>query len=154
MAPGHKAHDIDWDRGVGFLVADITRLLTSRYNRMIKPMGLTPAQWRLILQLYREDGLSQKDLARLIGVGKVSIGRLIDGLEESGWVERREDVTDRRSKRVFLTRRAREVDGAMVDSGIDLYHLTTRGLSTAERRELERLLTLVRSNLLADSPNG
>lgn len=147
MRARRKANEIEWDRGVGFLAADITRLMTTHYNRMIKPMGLTPSQWRLVLQLYREDGLSQSDLARLIGVGKVSMGRLVDGLEEADWVERREDPNDRRSKLVYLTRRSAEMDGALVDASIELYHRTTEGLSPKEIREMERLLGVVRANL-------
>ena len=63
----------DWDRGIGFLVTDIARLLTTQYNRLVKPTGLTRSQWRMIVQLHRRDGLSQSELATLLTVGKVSI---------------------------------------------------------------------------------
>ena len=51
---GRAAKQIDWDRGIGFLVADIARLMTTEYNRLVKPIGLTKSQWRLIVHLHRQ----------------------------------------------------------------------------------------------------
>ena len=138
----------DWDRGIGFLVADIARLMTTQYNRMAKPVGLTRSQWRVIIHLHRQDGLTQSELATLLTVGKVSIGGLIDRLEHSGWIERRADEKDRRSKRIFLTRKGHEVDEEMISAGVKLAKQTLHNLNGDERMILESLLTAVRGNLI------
>ena len=91
------------DRNIGFLVSDIARLIGVEYNRIMKPMGLTTPQFRMIMQLQREDGVTQSRLANILAVGKVSISGLIDRLEQSGWIERRADPGDRRSKHPGLT---------------------------------------------------
>lgn len=138
----------DWDRGIGFLVADIARLMTTQYNRSAKPVGLTQAQWRVIIHLHRQDGLTQSELANLLTVGKVSAGGLVDRLEQSGWVERRTNEQDGRSNRVFLTRKGHEVDREMIAAGTKLEKEATAVLTVDERLQLESLLRAVRTNLI------
>ena len=145
---GRPAKQVDWDRGIGFLVADITRLMTTQYNRLVKPLGLTKSQWRLIVQLHRQDGLTQSELASLLAVGKVSVGGLIDRLEQRGWIERRDDAKDRRTNRIFLTEKAHKVDKEIISAGSKLARQTLKGLTDDESLVLDSLLSAVRKNLL------
>lgn len=46
---------------------------------------------------------SRKGTGRRVGLDGSSLVRLLDILEGHGWVERRADPGDRRSKRIFLT---------------------------------------------------
>ena len=145
---GRAAKQIDWDRGIGFLVADIARLMTTEYNRLVKPIGLTKSQWRLIVHLHRQDGLTQSELANLLAVGKVSVGGLIDRLEQSRWIERRSDAKDRRTNRIYLTKKAHAVDKEIISAGVKLAKQTLKDLTDDESLMLESLLGAVRRNLL------
>jgi DNA-binding MarR family transcriptional regulator len=136
------------DHNIGFLVNDISRLISTEYNKIMKPLGLTRAQWRVIVHLHREDGLTQSDLAELLDVGKVSVGGLIDRLEHSGWVERRDDPRDRRSNLVFLTKKGRAIEEKMESTGRELTRQTLRNLGSDERTQLVDLLIAVKNNLL------
>ncbi len=136
------------DHNIGFLVNDISRLISTEYNKIMKPLGLTRAQWRVIVHLHRMDGQTQSDLAVLLGVGKVSVGGLIDRLEHSGWVERRNDPQDRRSNLVFLTKKGRAIEKKMESTGRELTRQTLRNLGSDERTQLVDLLIAVKNNLL------
>ena len=136
------------DHHIGFLVTDISRLITTEYNRIMKPLGLTRAQWRVIVYLHREDGLTQSELARLLDVGKVSIGGLMDRLEESGWVERRADPKDRRNNRIYLTAKGFDIEADMIKTGAKLTNQTLRNLDDDEKEHLMDLLEAVKNNLL------
>ena len=138
----------EMNRNVGFLVNDISRLISAEYNRIMSPLGLTRAQWRVVVYLHRSDGLMQVDLAKLLGTGKVAVGGLVARLEKSGWVERRPDPNDGRSNRVYLTRKGRVIEEKMVRTGRELTGRVLSNLSAAERRELTRLLLAVKDNLL------
>ncbi len=136
------------DHNIGFLVNDISRLISTEYNKIMKPLGLTRAQWRVIVHLHRSDGLTQSDLAELLDVGKVSVGGLVDRLEHSGWVERRDDPKDRRSNRVHLTKKGRAIEKEMEKTGRELTRQTLRDLGPDERAQLVDLLIAVKHNLL------
>jgi DNA-binding MarR family transcriptional regulator len=137
-----------FDRNIGFLVSDIARLIGVEYNRIMKPMGLTTPQFRMIMQLQRQDGVTQSHLANLLAVGKVSTSGLIDRLEQSGWIERRPDPNDRRSNLIYLTDKARDIEKRMVDTGKDLTRQTLKNLSAKERSTLIDLLGTVKENLV------
>jgi MarR family transcriptional regulator for hemolysin len=136
------------DHNIGFLVNDISRLMSTEYNKIMKPLGLTRAQWRVVVHLHRKDGLTQSQLAELLGSGKVSVGGLIDRLEHSGWIERRDDPQDRRSNRVFLTEKGRAIEKEMEKTGRELTSQTLRNLGSDERAQLVDLLIAVKNNLL------
>jgi MarR family transcriptional regulator for hemolysin len=136
------------DRNIGFLVSDIARLIGVEYNRIMKPMGLTTPQFRLIMHLQREDGVTQSRLANILAVGKVSVSGLIDRLEQSGWIERRADPNDRRSNLVFLTDQSHDIEASMLKTGKSLTKQTLKNLTPTQRSDLIDLLITVKANLL------
>src|SRR3546814_11106309 len=75
----------------GYLLHDVSRNRRTLIDHWMKPLGITRAQWSLLSALSRggNDGMMQVDLARLLEVGKVTLGGLVDRPESSGHVERR-----------------------------------------------------------------
>jgi DNA-binding MarR family transcriptional regulator len=61
-----------------------------------------------VLAYLDEDGVRASELARLSGRDKQVVGRLVDELEELGYVERRPDPRDRRAKLIVPTKRGLE----------------------------------------------
>lgn len=131
----------------GFLVNDLTRLITSEFNEIMEPIELTRSQWRVVVYLHRKDGLSQSELAELLGVGKVTIGGLVDRLEYAGWVDRRDDPKDRRTKRVYLTPKGQAIESEMISRGAELTKRILRSLSEDERASLIDMLIAVKKDL-------
>lgn len=75
-------------------------------------VDLTFEMLQLLFCLWKEEGANQQELANQTFKDKVSMSYLINNLEKKGLVCRREDVRDRRNKRIYLTsegRRLREV---------------------------------------------
>lgn len=82
--------------------------LTRQWRRLVEDQlaasGLTDATWTPLIHLSAwGDGVTQKELAERVGLDGSSLVRLLDILQGHGWVERRADTSDRRSKRIFLT---------------------------------------------------
>ena len=89
---------------LGFLMVTLTRQWRRFVEEQLAVSGLTDATWTPLLHLRAwGDGVTQKELAERVGLDGSSLVRLLDILEGKGWVERRADVADRRSKRIFLT---------------------------------------------------
>lgn len=85
-----------------FLLHDVARLLRVRFDQHARRWGMTRAQCVILLKLSCKPGLSQAELAALLEVEPITVGRLIDRMEASGWVERRPDPSDRRIHRLYL----------------------------------------------------
>ena len=60
-----------------------------------------------VLLAARDGGLRGADVAVLLGVSKQAASKLIDGMQDAGYVVRRADPGDERAKRVLLTDRGR-----------------------------------------------
>src|SRR5690606_13904137 len=83
-------------------IFDVARLIRAHADRPAREHGMSRAQWVILMKLDQQPGLSQQELADLIEVEPISIGRLIVRLAERGLVERRRDPKDRRFWRLHL----------------------------------------------------
>lgn len=96
----------DTPDNVGFLVADVARLMRRAFQQRLEGRDLTYAQARALVWLARRQGLRQVDLAEQLEIQPITLARLVDQLAEAGLVERRADPADRRAYRLYLTRAA------------------------------------------------
>jgi DNA-binding MarR family transcriptional regulator len=94
---------------IAFHIHDVSRMRRSAYDQIMKPLGVTRAQWWILAHLSRHDGMMQTQLANFLDVGKASVGTLLDRLEAGGLIERRADASDRRAKRVYMLRAAHQL---------------------------------------------
>jgi MarR family transcriptional regulator for hemolysin len=138
----------DPDHTLGFLVADIARLLRERFNDTANAFGLTLAQGRALVHLARNQGTSQVALAQLLEVQPITLLRLIDRLEESGLVERRPNPHDRRAQQLYLTPAADRLLEEINLLGSSLTDTAMAGLGARDRERLITLLGRVKRNLL------
>ena len=93
----------DLSRNFGFILHDVARLLRTTFDRRVRALGFTRSQWWVLNHLFRKDGLTQSELADLLEVEKATLGRLLDRMEQKGWIRREDDAADRRVRRVHLT---------------------------------------------------
>ena len=138
-----------YDADLLVLLTDVARMVRTLADRRARAHGMTRAQWMILFRLRRFPGMTQRELAEILEVEPISVGRLVDRLEGRGLVERREDPADRRVWRLHLTD-----DAAPVLTEIDeARHIfdaeATRGLGGADRRAAIATLLRMKANLQA-----
>ncbi|MDE1179535.1 MarR family transcriptional regulator [Paraburkholderia sp.] len=132
----------------GFLISDVGRLCAKRFDDYARSsLDLTRAQCRVLAYLSHYGDVNQARLADLLDVAPISAGRLLDRMEEAGWIERVANPQDRRERMVHLTPKAegsldnaRKVGDQVAAEGLD-------GFSDDEVKQLIALLQRVRGNL-------
>jgi DNA-binding MarR family transcriptional regulator len=128
------------------------------FDRRVRGLGLTRAQWLALTRLDRRPGASQSELADMMEIEKAPVGRIIDRLEDKGWVERRTDPADRRIKRIYLTDRGNRVRAAIVPIAEATVDDALSALSGADKERLMQLMLLVKATLSGlaetDAPVG
>jgi MarR family transcriptional regulator, transcriptional regulator for hemolysin len=141
---------------LGFLIHDVSRMRRSAYDQFMKPLGVTRAQWWVLAYLSRHDGMMQTQLADVLEVGKASLGDVIESLERNGWVERRPDPSDKRAKRVYLTKPAQALIKRMTAMEDDFNSQILADLNDTERSDLYRSLQKIKHALsrLAPGPGS
>lgn len=85
-----------------FLLHDVARMMRTRFDKWARGYGMTRAQGVILFRLSRQPGMSQNEMAALLEVEPITVGRLVDRLEARGLVERRADPGDRRIRRLHL----------------------------------------------------
>jgi DNA-binding MarR family transcriptional regulator len=143
----------DLSRNFGFILHDVARLLRTTFDRRVKALGFTRSQWWVLTHLFRNDGITQSELADILEVEKPTLGRLLDRLEAKGWVRREADAADRRVKRVFLTEEIEPALRAMRAAAAEMRRDALAGLSAEEQQRFVDTLLAVKANLNG-SDNG
>jgi len=137
----------DLSRNFGFILNDVARLLRTSFDRRVKQLGLTRSQWWVLTFLFRNDGVTQSELADMLEIEKPTLGRLIDRLEAKGWVRRAADARDRRARRVHLTDEVEPAMRTMRAIAAEVRRDALAGLSAAERERFVDTLLAIKANL-------
>ena len=135
---------------LGILIHDVQRLMRKRFEARASGLGLSSAQWRLMVRVAKEDGVAQARLAELLEIEPISVSRLVDRMEEGGWIERRSDATDRRVRMIFLTPKASEAYALIKSLAGEVYEESLTGVSSEDRRVLIMGLEAMVQNLADD----
>jgi len=135
------------DENIGTLLAQVSRLLRRSFDERARGIGVTRPQWQVLSLLKIHAGSNQGSLAELLEVEPITLGRMIDRLQEAELVERRADPTDRRAWRIFLTDKGEGLLDKLRPFGLDTLTQALEGVSEAERDQFMATLARVRSNL-------
>jgi len=143
----------DLSRNFGFILHDVARLLRTTFDRRVRELGLTRSQWWVLNHLFRNNGVTQSELAEILEVEKPTLGRLLDRLEQKGWVRREADANDRRAKRVFLTKEVEPAIKTMRSAAAEMRRDAVAGLSAEQQERFVDSLLTIKANL-SRSDNG
>ena len=139
---------LDPDANVGFLIHDVSRMMRAWFDERAQAMGLTRAQWRVLVHLAGREGLNQSGLAEILELDTVTLGRHIDRLERDGWLERRPDPADRRAWRLYLSPASRPTLDQMEALAGETMAVAMDGLDADTRKQFLDVLSRIKVNLL------
>lgn len=131
----------------GILVSDVSRLMRKEFDRRVRGTGLSRAQWGVIIQLSRFEGINQATLADLMDVEPISLVPLLDKLQSAGIVERRPNPNDRRAYRLFLSEKSAPLLEQLEVIASDFRAEMMAGISDETQSQLIDALLTVKANL-------
>lgn len=135
------------DENVAMLMAQVARLMRRAFDEKARTIGVTRPQWQVLSILATNEGINQGGLAELLEVEPITLGRMIDRLQDAALVERRPDPTDRRAWRLFLAEKAKGLLEKLHPMAMETMEAAQEGLSAAERQALIAAMKQMRSNL-------
>lgn len=101
---------------------------------------VTPTTCQVLWPLFEEDGLAISEVGARAGLAKSSMTTIVRGLVEDGLVRAQADPDDHRVRRLFLTRRARQLERILTDGTTHLRHRVTATLGIQGQQTLHRTL--------------
>ena len=129
--------------GIAFLLAQLGAQVSAGFAERLAPLDLRPSHVALLRLIAAHPGISQQQLAELVGTVPSRVVKLLDELEARGLIERRRSGTDRRKHEVRPAGDAAEqlAEVRRVVAAHDAAVIAP--LSQAERRTLLALLQKV-----------
>lgn len=135
------------EKSFGFLVHDVARLMSKKFDHRARELRLSLAQCRALNHIRQNEGIHQARLAELLEIEPISLARLLDRMAAAGWIERKPDPADRRAWRLFLTQQALPIFDDIRTLAAELRAQAFAGLEAEEVESLMALMGRIHLNL-------
>ena len=139
----------DIDNSFGTIVHWAERALINRLNQNFRSGGydITVEQWRVLVNLWNREGQSQRELAEAVHKDKTGMTRILTGMEKRDLVVRTPDKADGRNNLIYLTRKGRELQQALVVLTRKTLDEALHGIAEEELERSKNVLRRVIRNL-------
>lgn len=134
--PSTSAHTV----GVDFLLAQIGAHAATLFAKRLKPLKLTPAHAGILRIINAENGISQKGVAKRLGMYESRLVSVLDEMQRMNLVERKASPNDRRFYALHLTARGKKKLQAIAEVAQDHRAALCSGLTEKETDTLWVLL--------------
>lgn len=131
------------DQSAGYLVNHMARLFARGLAARIRPLGLSIGTFPALLELWEEDGLTQKQLVERLDIEQATMANTLARMERDGLIRRLRDDADGRVQRVWLTEHARALRIPAIEAALAENAEALAGLSEDERRQFIALMRRV-----------
>lgn len=138
---------LEFEKYIGVNVQRAALKLNNYYQKVVNPFDITVDQWEILVILWEKEGITQKEIAERLDKDQTNIARMLFKLEKKGFIYRVIHETDRRSLRVYLTPKGREIKDDILDPSIEAYKNTIKGLSEEEVETFRRILAVMYNNV-------
>ncbi|MHC1576850.1 MAG: MarR family winged helix-turn-helix transcriptional regulator [Methanosarcinaceae archaeon] len=137
-------------QSIGGLIAHIHRHDLIDMAGKLESYDLGIGQFGFLMALYHRDGIRQEELARYMGLSRPSATRAVQKLEDTGYVTRQRDSTDRRAMKVSLTEKGQRMRSLIKSTAEKRDSTLLLGFSDDESEMLVRLLRKVLHNVMVE----
>jgi len=135
------------ENSIGYLARIVFRSFSRLLERGTLTHDVSAGQWRFLRQLWREDGITQRELSERVGMREPTTVVALKGLEKAGFITRKKTDDDRRKTFIYLTPHAKKLELILAPMNAEVHEVATRGMSDEEVEALQKLLRRVIDNL-------
>lgn len=95
--------DFDKDTSAGYLINHAARIFAKGLQDRIAPLGLAIGPFPILLELWRKDGVTQRELLIQLDIEQATLANTLARMERDGWIIRRKHPSDSRAQQIWLT---------------------------------------------------
>lgn len=128
----------------------IARALDSISNIEFKEIDLTKGQYLYLVRICENPGIIQEQLIELIKVDRSTAARAIQKMEQSGFIQKKDDPRNKKIKRLFPTEKGKTAYPFIIRENEYSNQVALDGFSEAEAALASNLLERIRKNVEKD----
>ena len=99
-----------------YLSSLVARCFARSFQERAQLLGFAPGQFPILVALWNEDGLTQRELVDRLEIEQATIANTLTRMERDGLIERRPHPSDKRAQLLFLTARGRDIEAEAKDA--------------------------------------
>jgi DNA-binding MarR family transcriptional regulator len=130
----------------GYWLRKTYNMVSINLQKRFDDHGVTVAQWPILYGLHQGICESPAELAEYLGLYRSAITRLLDRLEKKGLVTRENSPSDRRSLKIVLTEKGRNLVPKLAEISRETNNQVLAGLTCTEIAEVDRILKKIALN--------
>jgi DNA-binding MarR family transcriptional regulator len=120
-----------------YLAAQLAKTFARALNKKAAALGFSPGQFPILLELWNEDGLTQRQLLDRVDVEQATLANTLSRMERDGLINRKPHPNDKRAQIIQLSEKGRALEAQAIAASQD-----TDDLLFAQFRRFERELML------------
>lgn len=128
------------DQSAGYVVNHVGRLFARGLTEAVRPFGLTTGTFPALLELWQQDGLTQKQLVERLDIEQATMANTLARMERDGLITRRRAKADRRMQHIFLTEHARRLQAPAIEAATGVNAALLADLEPDERQQFVTLM--------------
>lgn len=142
------------EASAGYLANHMARLFAQGLQQRIGPLGLSIGQFPVLLELWREDGLTQKELVTRLDLEQATMANTLARMDRDGLIRRKPHPEDGRAQLIWLTEKAKALKEPATEAARAQNALALAGLSNEERTLfLDMMARTIDAMRAADRPS-
>ena len=131
----------DKTKSAGYLANHMARLFANGLHQRIAPLGIAPAQFMALLELWGEkDGLTQRVLVERLDVEQATMANTLNRMQRDGLIVKKPHPSDKRAQLICLTKKAIDLKPDAIAAAAAQNKLALSGLSEEEHRQFLALM--------------
>jgi DNA-binding MarR family transcriptional regulator len=116
----------------GFQANHLARLFAQALAEALKPIGMAPAQFIVLIELWEGQALTQRELMQRLNVEQATMGNTLKRMERDGLIIRKPHPDDCRAQLIQATEHAAKLEPIAKQAASQVNAMATRDLATAE----------------------
>lgn len=130
-------------------INDIRQEMMSRSNKVLAEYGITLRQVLVLayLELHPQETVTQKTLEDRMHLSNPTVTSLIQTMMNRGWVYRKQEASDNRKYRLFMTQKAKDMLPRCHASSIEMDRSFYQGFTPEELETLKNMLQRIKKNI-------
>ncbi|NTJ66693.1 MarR family transcriptional regulator [Agrobacterium rhizogenes] len=101
-----------------YLASQMAKGFARSLQQRAAKLGFSPGQFPILLELWSEDGLTQKQLLERVDIEQATMANTLSRMERDGLVERRPHPSDKRAQLIFLTSKATAMQAEAIEAAM------------------------------------